>query len=43
MKADEWPKTLEDDFFVTHVGDGIDQANAVEWEPNIVTFACWNV
>lgn len=40
MKAYERPKTLENDFFVTHVGDRIDQANTVEREPNVVTFAC---
>lgn len=39
MEADEGPETLEDDFLVTHVGHGVDQADAVEGELDEVAFA----
>ena len=40
MQSNETPERLKHDLFVTHVGNRINQADAVEGELDEVTFAC---
>jgi len=43
METDESPKTLENDFFATHIGDGVDDTDAVEAELDEVTLSGFNI
>ena len=43
VETDKAPETLQDNLFVTHVGDGVDQTYAVEGEFDEVTLACASV
>lgn len=39
METHERPQALQDYFFVAHVGDGVDQSDAVESELDVVALA----
>ena len=39
MEANETPQALQNDLLVAHVGDGVDQANAIEGELDKVALA----
>lgn len=43
MQANEWPQTLKNYFFVTHVRDWVNQADAVERKSYVVAITCRHV
>jgi hypothetical protein len=43
METDESPKTLKNDFFATHISDGVDDTDAVEGELDEVTFCGFSI